>query len=136
MFASTLRIKAQKPEEIVKKINLLLSEYMPEFYRYNSMLKSKKYYLKPVHIVIKRKSSGKVVKYYYYGRYWYRIERKTNGSSRIKWIYLGKEKPERNLPDPPHNPLDGLVIKVSSDEVEIINARRDLLKVLSSAISS
>ncbi|MFP3203656.1 MAG: hypothetical protein RXR43_16050, partial [Sulfolobus sp.] len=40
-------------------------------------------------------------KYIYIGRYWYKLERK-NGKQ--KWIYLGKEKPLPNLPDPPELP--------------------------------
>ncbi len=131
-----LKIKTRKPEEIIKKINLLLSDYLPEIYRYNNLIKDKKFYLKPVHIVIKKRSNGKQIRYYYYGRYWYRIEKKSNGRKGIKWVYLGKEKPDQSLPDPPENPLDGLVIKISDSEISIITARKDMYRLINDVLSS
>jgi len=124
-------------EEVVKKINLLLADYLPNIYMYNETIKDSKYYLKPVHIVVKSKSDGRKIKYYYYGRYWYRIEKaKSNGKTRINWIYVGKFKPDPNLPDPPENPLEGLVVKVADNEVEIIASKRELLKLVTSVLES
>ncbi len=130
----TLRIRTEKPQEVIRRINLLLSNYLPEIYRYNSLIKDKKYYLKPVHIVIKRKSNGNKIRYYYYGRYWYRIER--NSSGKIKWVYLGREKPDRGLPDPPKNPLEGLVVKISNGEVVILAAKRETYQLIYEALTS
>lgn len=71
-------------------------------YEYNTKIRGYGVYLKPYHIVYR---NGK--KYIYIGRYWYKLERK-NGKQ--KWIYLGKEKPLPNLPDPPELP------KVNNEE--------------------
>lgn len=131
-----VKIKTRKPDELIGKINLLLSDYLPLIYKYNNLVKNKNYYLKPVHIVIKKKSNGERIKYYYYGRYWYRIEKKGNERKGIKWVYLGKEKPEKNLPDPPPNPLEGLVIKFSGDEVSVITARKDMYMMINNVLSS
>lgn len=122
--------------DILRKVSLLLSDYLPVLYKYNSSIKGRNYYLKPVHIVIKKKSSGDKIKYYYYGRYWYRIEKKNNGGVRIKWVYLGTAKPEEDLPDPPKNPLEGLVIKVSKDEFEVIASSRELYEKIQNVLIS
>jgi len=124
------------PNELLKRINLLLSDYLPEIYMYNNMIKHKKYYLKPVHIVVKTKSNGCKIKYYYYGRYWYRIEKKENGGRGIKWVYIGRDKPDNTLPDPPRNPLEGLVIKISDNEVTIISSSRETLKLINDVLTS
>lgn len=121
-------------KDVIKKINLLLSDYLTTIYMYNSVIKARNYYLKPVHIVTKKKASGEKIKYYYYGRYWYRIERSSNG--RIKWIYIGKEKPISSLPDPPKNPLEGLVVKIDGDELEIIATTKELFEKIHSVLSS
>ncbi|MET1159760.1 MAG: hypothetical protein ABWW65_02255 [Thermoprotei archaeon] len=125
--------KGIDPEKIIGKINLLLSDYIADLYHYNSLIKNSEYYLKPVHIVIKRKPNGERIKYYYYGRYWYRIVR-ANGN--IKWIYLGKKKPDLKLPDPPQNPLEGLVVKISSNQVEIISSNKELYDKLKNVLKS
>ncbi len=106
--------------DLFKRINLVLSDYLVQIYDYNNIAKQKGYYLKPVHIVVKKKGDQKI-KYYYYGRYWYKIEYKKGKGSRIKWIYMGKSKPDPELPDPPKNPLEGLVVRVSEDSI-VINA--------------
>ncbi|MEL9909558.1 hypothetical protein [Desulfurococcus sp.] len=123
------KIRIRVTREIVEKLNSILHEFLPSIYTYNNLIKGEKYYLKPVHIVSRKLSSGSTVKYYYYGRYWYKIE-KNNKS--IKWIYLGKEKPSPSLPDPPENPLEGLVVKKIDDGnmVELVIASEELFRKL------
>jgi hypothetical protein len=116
------------------KINLALSEFLKEFYQYNSQLKNTGYYLKPVHIVVKNGKNGKT-KYYYYGRYWYKLVINRGGKSRIKWIYIGKNKPHPQLPDPLDNPLEGTVVKLREDHVEII-APEKIYELISKALAS
>ncbi len=91
----------------------ILDEYKLKLYRYNRSIRRLGYYLKPVHIVYKR-SLGRVVKYVYYGRYWYRLEYvgKKGRTSRIKWVYVGREKPLPEIPNPPEHPLEGLVLRI------------------------
>jgi len=133
MSELSLNVKG-RVEEVVRKLNLLLADLLPEIYVYNNKIKHTGYYLKPVHIVVKTKSNGEKIKYYYYGRYWYRLE-KANGN-KIKWIYIGKSKPSPELPDPPENPLEGLVLKIAGDEVIITASRRELLELVNSALLS
>ncbi|MEM4880326.1 MAG: hypothetical protein QXU22_05675, partial [Desulfurococcaceae archaeon] len=104
-------------------------------YEYNNSIKGKNYYLKPVHIVSRRLQDGSLVKYYYYGRYWYKIE-KDPVTKKLKWIYLGKEKPSPELPDPPPNPLEGIVVKKYDDRVEIEFSSEDLFRIIYEKISS
>jgi hypothetical protein len=120
--------------ELFNKINLTLSEFLKEFYQYNSRLKNTGYYLKPVHIVVKNGKNGKT-KYYYYGRYWYKLVINKSGKSRIKWIYIGKNKPHPQLPDPPNNPLEGTVVKLREDHAEII-APEKIYELISKALTS
>ncbi len=83
-------------------------------YEYNNSIKSRYgVYLKPVHIVTKSTTRGKRV-YIYYGKYWYRIERR---GSRIRWIYIGSKKPYEDMPDPPLNPLEMIEIREESGRV-------------------
>lgn len=77
------------------------------------MIKNYGVYLKPVHIVIKKSSQNTKV-YHYYGRYWYKV---VYENGKLRWIYIGKEKPFLELPDPPLNPL--LVIKIIASEKNI-----------------
>jgi len=123
------KIRVRETHEVVRRLNTILTEVLPLIYSYNSMIRNTNYYLKPVHMVSRRLPSGAVVKYYYYGRYWYRVE-KNNG--RIKWIYLGRSKPSMDLPDPPENPLEGLVVKKieGGDLIEIVFASEDLFRRL------
>lgn len=121
-------------KDVIRKINLLLSDYLTQIYMYNSMIKARNYYLKPVHIVVKKKASGETIKYYYYGRYWYRVEKLSSG--RLKWIYIGKEKPLSNLPDPPRNPLEGLIVKINGNELEILASTRELYEKIYSVLTS
>uniref|UniRef100_A0A7J3YTN4 Uncharacterized protein n=1 Tax=Ignisphaera aggregans TaxID=334771 RepID=A0A7J3YTN4_9CREN len=88
-------------------IDVLLNCYRQQLYGYNSIVKKYNVYLKPLHIVVKNSLRGSKKVYYYFGRYWYRLE---VVNSKLKWIYLGREKPFDFLPDPPINPL--LIIEV------------------------
>ena len=102
---------------------------MSELSEYNNVVKKHGYYLKPVHIVVKKNSEGEKVKYYYFGRYWYKIVSvKKKNRRTIRWIYVGRKKPLRKLMDPPKNPLEGLVIKISTDKIEVLASNRDVLE--------
>lgn len=92
----------------------LFLPYRRRIYEYNSQIKDTGYYLKPVHLVVKKELN---LKYLYFGRYWYRITKGPHG--KIKWIYVGKEKPDPNLPEPPINPFEGLKIIVNNDDIII-----------------
>ncbi len=96
-----------------------VERYRLQLYRYTSLLSGTGYYLKPVHIVYRTLADGTRKKYYYYGRYWYRLERR-NG--RLVWRYVGTSKPRElsHLPDPPPNPLEGLSYARVGDSDDII----------------
>mgnify|MGYP001773147853 CR=1 FL=1 len=83
--------------------------YKLELYSYNTLVKKYGFYLKPVHIVTK-KNSGGVKVYHYYGKYWYKV---IYGKGKLKWLYVSKEKPLQNMPDPPLNPFT--IIKVKNE---------------------
>jgi hypothetical protein len=89
-------------------IDSLLDYYRQQLYNYNSMIKGYGVYLKPLHIVVKNSLSESKKIYYYFGRYWYKLKA-ING--KLKWIYMGREKPLDSLPDPPTNPLLVLEVK-------------------------
>ncbi len=116
--------------DFFKHINLILSKYTEQIYSYNNIAREKGLYLKPVHVVVKKQRDGRKVKYYYYGRYWYKIEIRKGRPSRIKWIYLGKEKPDPELPDPPRNPLEGLVVRVTEDQVVVSTPSKELYDLI------
>lgn len=97
-----------------KLIMEIFSPYRRKIYEYNELIRESGYYLKPVHVVIKKSTS---FKYLYFGRYWYRII-KSEGR-KLRWIYVGREKPDPNLPEPPLNPFEGLRIIVDGDDVVI-----------------
>lgn len=128
-----LKYNKKSIESILRRINILLSNYLTEIYRYNNLVKYKNYYLKPIHIVVKKRNGENIAKYIYYGRYWYKLLKKPRG---IKWIYIGREKPEKELPDPPRNPLEGLVIKITENEVVIITSSREIYDLINSVLSS
>lgn len=90
----------------------LYSQYKLEIMKYNERIRSTGYYVKPIHVTYKNSSEARL-KYVYFGRYWYRISRRKRG---IAWIYLGREKPEPSLPDPPLNPFEGVSVTVLDDE--------------------
>jgi len=135
-MSESIKIKTLNPEEVVKQINLLISNYLPKIYSYNKLIRYTKYYLKPIHIVVKKKPDGGKTKYYYYGRYWYRLEYGSNGSRKLKWIYVGKNKPVKDLPEPPDNPLEGLVLKISDGEVEIVSSKREIYQLIYRVLAS
>ncbi len=86
----------------------MLEDVLKSFYEYNSRIRDKGFYLKPVHIV-SRSVGGVKRTYYYVGRYWWRLEYagKRGKTSKVRWRYVGREKPP-DLPEPPPNPLEGL----------------------------
>jgi len=108
------------------KLNMVFAEMLSEIHEYNNRIKDTGYYLKPIHMSTRRLLDGTVLKYYYYGRYWYRVER--SGGKRIRWIYLGREKPSPLLPDPPRNPLEGVVVKKYDNRVEIEFSSEEVLR--------
>ncbi len=101
----------------------VLERYLRDIYRYNSMLRGTSYYLKPVHMVTRSTRYGRL-RYVYIGRYWWRLEYR---DGKLRWRYVGREKPEelRDKPDPPRNPLAGLVYAVSGEDVIV---REDVYK--------
>ena len=125
---------------IVKKgYKVLMEMYSPyreRIYAYNSRIKDSGYYLKPIHVVYKNVNNRRL-KYLYFGRYWYRVFK---GGKKVKWVYIGKEKPDPHLPDPPISPFEGISIVVENDDLildertyNIVNelARRLLRKSIS-----
>jgi len=128
------KISIKESPSILAKFNLIMGEILPVFYEYNNIVKQKGFYLKPVHVVVRKLQDKGIVKYYYYGRYWYKIEKEPGG--KIKWIYIGKNKPLPELPDPPKNPLEGVVVKVYNETVEIVFASEKLFKIIYDRLSS
>lgn len=96
----------------------IFSPYRRRIYEYNSLIRESGYYLKPIHLVVKKSINSKY-KYLYFGRYWYRFTK--TSSKRIRWIYVGREKPDPNLPEPPINPLEGLKIIAVNDNDIIVD---------------
>ncbi len=111
----SIRVKISMSE-----IEKLLRDYTMKIREYNKKIKKSGYYLKPVHIVIK-KVRGETRVYRYYGRYWWRVLYlgKKKGRSIIRWVYIGKEKPV-GLEEPPRNPLEGIVIYTLKGDKENI----------------
>ncbi len=115
------------------KLNMVFTELLSEIYEYNNRIRNTGYYLKPVHMTMRRLADGTTLKYYYYGRYWYRVERNKEG--RVRWIYLGKEKPSPDLPDPPPNPLEDIVVKKYNGKVEIEFSSEEILREIYERLS-
>ena len=90
---------------------------LKDIYRYNASIRGTGYYLKPVHMVA-RSVGGERRTYYYIGRYWWRLSYagKSGRTSRVRWTYVGREKPP-GLPEPPANPFEGLRFYVVGDDV-------------------
>ncbi len=110
-------------------INILIDIYKQNLYEYNNIVKKYGYYLKPIHIVTKKKGLNNKT-YIYYGRYWYKLH--SNGS-KIRWTYIGLTKPLRELPDPPINPLTFITISLDQDLkicMYIDEKHRDVLRNL------
>ncbi|MEZ0393840.1 MAG: hypothetical protein ABWK00_02160 [Desulfurococcaceae archaeon] len=120
--AAKKKIRVVEPPELFTKLQLIINEYTKQIYEYNNIAKQRSYYLKPVHITVRTEKDGSKSKYYYYGRYWYKLER---DGGRIRWIYLGKAKPDPSLPDPPRSLVEGLVLKVKGNEIEAIFASQE-----------
>lgn len=120
------KVLIRESPSILVKLNLVIGEMLPAFYEYNNKIRHTGFYLKPVHISTRRLQDGTAISYYYYGRYWYRLEKDPLG--RLKWVYIGKDKPVPELPDPPRNPLEGVVIKKYDGTVEIVFASEELFR--------
>lgn len=120
------KVSIKESTNMLVKLNLIIGELLPVFYEYNNRIRHTGFYLKPVHISTRKLQDGTVVKYYYYGRYWYRIEKDPAG--KLRWTYIGREKPLPELPDPPHNPLEGVVVKKFNNNIEIVFASEELFR--------
>ncbi len=94
------------------KLSMLLDEYKSELYRYNTLIRNTEYYLKPVHKVYYKGVDGTRIIYEYYGTYWWKKKKK---GYKTYLEYIGKDKPEHSLPDPPRNPLAGVRIGRGED---------------------
>lgn len=92
-----------------ERVKEALEKYREQLYHYNSLISGTGFYLKPLHIVYHTLADGTRKKYHYYGRYWYRLERR-NG--RLVWRYVGREKP-RELADAPDPRLTRWMASVS-----------------------
>lgn len=102
----------------------LFLRYKLEIMEYNERIRSSGYYVKPIHVTY-RSSGGRRLKYVYFGRYWYRVTKK---GGRVVWVYLGREKPEPSLPDPPPNPFEGVsVVVVDDGDLEVRSETLQLL---------
>ncbi len=108
----------------------IYAPYRARIYAYNSMIKDSGYYLKPIHLVYKKLRNQRV-KYIYFGRYWYRLVRK---GSTVKWIYVGKDKPDPHLPDPPLSPFEGLSIIVDGTDIIVDEKTFNILNELSKLV--
>ncbi len=98
----------------------ILEEYQASVRKYNALIRDSGFYLKPIHIVVKKVKDERR-EYRYFGKYWWRIEYlgRKDGKPVIKWIYLGREKPS-GLPDPPVNPLEGFCFYTIQGEKDYI----------------
>jgi len=95
----------------------IFSPYRSRIYKYNEVIKDSGYYLKPLHIVYRTINKYRV-KYLYFGRYWYRVYKsKGKNKSKIRWIYIGRDKPDPHLPDPPINPFEGIAVIADSEDI-------------------
>ncbi len=126
MPARSRKVSIKGSASVLARLNLILGRVLPLIYEYNNSIRHTGYYLKPVHIATRRLQDGTTVKYYYYGRYWYKVERDALG--KLKWVYLGKEKPSPFLPNPPPNPLEGVVVKKYDNSVEVEFANEEVFR--------
>ncbi len=99
-----------------RRLREWLDSLKPALYEYNEAIKSLGYYLKPVHKVYYRDSSGRLRVYEYYGRYWWKIAK---DGKRRRLIYAGRVKP-RGLPEPPPLELEGVRVIVEEGEDVVI----------------
>ena len=95
----------------------IFSPYRKRIYKYNEEIKDSGYYLKPIHVVY-RLLEGRKLKYVYFGRYWYRVYKtREKERTKLRWIYVGRDKPDPHLPEPPINPLEGLAVVVDGEDI-------------------
>jgi len=96
--SSCEKIRLEGP---VTRLLLELGYYKAEIYGYNDRIKDTGYYLKPVHYVYKRTTTGRIV-FHYYGRYWLKKQGK-------RIVYIGQTKPP-GLPNPPRSRWEGFTL--------------------------
>lgn len=96
-----------------KVLKTLVDDYRAALYSYNTMIKKYGVYLKPIHIVVKKTSEGAKV-YHYYGKYWYKV---VYSNGRLRWVYIGREKPFPEIPNPPLNPI--IAVKIINRDNDI-----------------
>ncbi|MEM2296187.1 MAG: hypothetical protein QW775_05800 [Ignisphaera sp.] len=118
-----------------KVLKTLVDEYRTTLYSYNTMIKKYGVYLKPIHIVVKKTSEGAKV-YHYYGKYWYKV---VYSNGRLRWVYIGREKPFPWIPNPPLNPITTVkIINRGSDTsciyVDKINLLEKITQYVKEAI--
>jgi len=123
---------------VLKGYELVLRLYDPyrrRIYEYNTMIRPTGYYLKPIHVVYKALGYVKL-RYVYFGRYWYRLHKTHSSSSKykVKWIYVGRDKPDPHLPDPPLNPFEGLRMIAINDDIVVTREVFEALRKLSQSI--
>lgn len=111
-----------------QRLKEIMDNFLKSLYNYNASIRGLGYYLKPYHVVVYKSRYG-TKKYYYYGRYWYRVKYvgKKGKTSIVKWEYVGKNKPDKRLPDPPPHPLEGIVFLIEGED--IIMREVDYVKV-------
>ena len=104
----------------LRAVEAIIEEYKRMIYQYNSLIAGTGYYLKPMHIVTRRTESG-YKRYIYIGRYWWKVSYagKKGKTSRIRWIYIGRDKPPelQNYPDPPRHPIEGLRFVAEGEDI-------------------
>jgi len=98
-----------------RALDSILADLKRILYEYNRVIRSTGYYLKPVHKVYKYSKGSRRV-YEYYGRYWWKLEKR---GGRVKFIYAGLKKPARIKVSPPRNPLEGLSIIREGEDILI-----------------
>ncbi len=122
------RVRVLNGVDVMEKV---LDEIKRVVYEYNSRISEKGYYLKPVHRVYKKLSDGRVRIYEYYGRYWWRLERR---KGKLKWIYVSNIKPEEFPEFPPHR-LEGISVIREGRDIIIDCETFDKLKDLFTGFS-
>jgi len=99
-----------------KILDEIIDKIKKPIYDYNTRISGSGYYLKPVHRVYKQRLDEEAVLYEYYGRYWWKQEKR---GTKTKIVYVGRYKPKW-LPEPPRHPLEDLRVIREGDEWEDI----------------